>query len=55
MMLDHLGHTDAGALVLEAIETVTEAGLVLTPDLAGKATTEQVGQAVRKQVCALGH
>ncbi len=54
MMLDHLGHADCGALVLEAIERVTGDGRVLTPDLGGKATTHQVGEAVRGQIAALG-
>lgn len=53
MMLDHLGHADAGRLMLEAIETVTGEGKVLTPDLGGTATTQQVGDAVRAQIRAL--
>jgi len=53
MMLDHLGHEDAGRLMLEAIETVTGAGQVLTPDLGGTATTQQVGDAIRAQIHAL--
>ncbi|MFH1086099.1 MAG: tartrate dehydrogenase [Chloroflexota bacterium] len=55
MMLDHLGHADAGRLLLEAIEAVTAEGTTLTPDLGGTATTEQVGAAIRAQVRALGH
>jgi tartrate dehydrogenase/decarboxylase/D-malate dehydrogenase len=53
MLLDHLGHTDAGALLLRAIEAVTAAGQTLTPDLGGSATTRQVGDAIRAQVRAL--
>ena len=49
MMLDHLGHEDAGALILQAIEAVTEEGQVLTPDLGGSATTDAVGDAIRAQ------
>ncbi|MBN1401729.1 MAG: tartrate dehydrogenase [Anaerolineae bacterium] len=54
MMLDHLGHEDAGGLILQAIEAVTGQGRVLTPDLGGKATTRQVGEAIRAQVRAIG-
>jgi tartrate dehydrogenase/decarboxylase/D-malate dehydrogenase len=54
MMLDHLGHEDAGALILRAIEAVTARGNVLTPDLGGTATTRQVGEAIRAQVRAIG-
>ena len=54
MMLDHLGHEDAGKLLLDAVEAVTGEGAVLTPDLGGRATTEQVGAEIRKQIVALG-
>jgi tartrate dehydrogenase/decarboxylase / D-malate dehydrogenase len=54
MMLDHLGYADAAALTLRAIEAVTAAGRILTPDLGGSATTHQVGDAIRAQVRALG-
>jgi len=54
MMLDHLGHQDAGRLLLEAIEAVTAEGVVLTPDLGGTATTRQMGEAIRTQVVRLG-
>lgn len=54
MMLDHLGHKDAGALVLEAIERVTHLGTMLTPDLGGHATTQEVGRAIREQVLGMG-
>ena len=53
MLLDHLGHADAGALTLRAIEAVTAAGRTLTPDLGGSATTQEVGDAIRAQVRAL--
>jgi tartrate dehydrogenase/decarboxylase/D-malate dehydrogenase len=46
MMLDHLGHTEAAASMITAIETVTEQGDPLTPDLGGTATTQAVGQAL---------
>jgi len=47
MMLDHLGHEDAGALVMRGIEAVTRDGRTLTPDLGGRATTREVGEAIR--------
>ena len=50
MMLDHLGHEDAGALILRAIEAVTAERKALTPDLGGKATTHEVGEAIRAKV-----
>jgi tartrate dehydrogenase/decarboxylase/D-malate dehydrogenase len=45
MMLEHLGHADAGAAILRAIEKVLLDG-PRTPDLGGKASTEDVGKAV---------
>ena len=45
MMLEHLGHADAGAAILRAIEQVLLDG-PRTPDLGGKASTEDVGKAV---------
>ena len=46
MMLDHLGHQDATAAVVGAIERVLADGACRTPDLGGKATTEDLGQAI---------
>ena len=45
MLLEHLGHADAGAAILRAIEQVLLDG-PRTPDLGGKASTEDVGKAV---------
>ena len=44
-MLEHLGERDAAARLMSAVERVTEAG-ILTPDVGGKATTQQVTDAV---------
>ncbi len=46
MLLNHLGEHDSAKRVLGAIERVTADGRVLTPDLGGNATTEQVTDAV---------
>ncbi|PLR75896.1 tartrate dehydrogenase [Bacillus sp. V3-13] len=45
MMLDHFGEYELGRKVLDAIEEVTNAG-IKTPDIGGKATTTEVGEAV---------
>ena len=49
MMLDHLGHKEAAAAVLRAIETVLADG-PRTPDLGGNATTQELGQAIAQAV-----
>ncbi|MEK9725162.1 MAG: tartrate dehydrogenase [Rhodospirillaceae bacterium] len=46
MMLGHLGETAAAATLMTAIERVTGDGAVLSCDLGGDATTEQVTDAV---------
>lgn len=50
MMLDHLGEPDAGAAILQAIESVLASGEHATPDLGGSATTTQLGQAIAESV-----
>ena len=45
MMLEHLGHADAAAAMLRAIEQSLVDG-PRTPDLGGKASTEDVGKAI---------
>ena len=45
MLLDHLGEKAAGAAVMKAIETVLAEG-PRTPDMGGKASTQDVGKAV---------
>jgi tartrate dehydrogenase/decarboxylase/D-malate dehydrogenase len=49
MMLEHLGHDEAAAAVLRAIETVLEQG-PRTRDLGGTATTAEVGKAIADAV-----
>ena len=46
LMLDHLRLPDAATQVRAAVKRVLAEGKVLTPDLGGTATTEQVGAAV---------
>jgi tartrate dehydrogenase/decarboxylase/D-malate dehydrogenase len=48
MMLEHLGHPEAGAAVVRAIETVLDpkSGAPRTPDLGGKDTTADLGKAI---------
>jgi len=46
MMLDHLGHAEAAACILEALEKVLADPTSCTADLGGQATTEQCGRAI---------
>ena len=46
-LLDHFGLYGDAARVLAAIEDVLSAGAVRTPDLGGRSTTREVGDAVR--------
>ncbi len=49
MMLEHLGHEAAAKAVLDAIERVLAAGpseAPLTPDIGGKGTTRELGEAI---------
>jgi tartrate dehydrogenase/decarboxylase / D-malate dehydrogenase len=49
MMLDHLGHPDAAAAVVRAMERVLTDG-PRTPDLGGRATTQELGRAIAEAV-----
>ncbi len=46
MMLEHLGHAEAAESVERAIETVLAEPGLHTPDMGGKATTSELGQAI---------
>jgi tartrate dehydrogenase/decarboxylase/D-malate dehydrogenase len=46
MMLDHLGHEDAGMAITNAIEAVLADGSTLTRDLGGSASTQELGKAI---------
>jgi len=51
MMLDHLGQPEAAAAIVSAIETVlSEKGAPLTPDMGGKANTQDLGKAIAEAV-----
>lgn len=50
LMLDHLGRADLSAAIVSAIEQVIQEDKVLTPDLGGTATTQQVGSAIAEKV-----
>ena len=46
MMLQHLGHKAAHNDIMSAIEEVLRDGRSLTPDMGGKASTEELGKAI---------
>jgi homoisocitrate dehydrogenase len=48
LLLEHLGYTSLAARIYQAVDGVLIRGDVLTPDLGGKATTDQVTDAVCK-------
>ncbi|ANU11765.1 tartrate dehydrogenase [Planococcus antarcticus DSM 14505] len=50
LMLDHLGRADLSAAIVDAIEQVIQDGEVLTPDLGGTSTTQEVGSAIAEKV-----
>ncbi|EHR52487.1 tartrate dehydrogenase [Saccharomonospora marina XMU15] len=50
MMLEQLGEYDAALAVRSAVERVLAEGAVATPDLGGKATTEELGSAIARAV-----
>jgi tartrate dehydrogenase/decarboxylase/D-malate dehydrogenase len=51
MMLEHLGHPDAAAAIVRAIETVLKEG-PRTRDIGGSAGTEDVGKAIAAAISA---
>ena len=46
MMLEHLGHADAAAAVVRAVERLVADGSTVTRDLGGKASTREAGEAL---------
>jgi tartrate dehydrogenase/decarboxylase/D-malate dehydrogenase len=53
MLLEHIGEADAARRLMQAIETVTATPALHTRDLGGKATTDEVTQAVCRQLAAM--
>jgi tartrate dehydrogenase/decarboxylase/D-malate dehydrogenase len=49
MMLDHLGHAEAAAAIVGAIETILWEGSH-TPDKEGRASTQELGAAIAAAV-----
>lgn len=52
MMLNHLGQAESAKAIIDAMEDVLQEKEVLTPDLGGKSTTEQVGDYICKKLKA---
>ncbi|WP_048306096.1 tartrate dehydrogenase [Halomonas sp. PR-M31] len=53
MMLEHLGHEEAGKTIVQAIESVlgdSAQKSVLTPDIRGEGTTQTLGKAIAEAV-----
>lgn len=50
LMLDHLGRSDLSTAIVESIEQVLQEGKVLTPDLGGNSTTQQVGSEIAEKL-----
>ena len=50
LMLDHLGRRDLHDRLLSAIERVVANGKVRTPDLGGTATTQQMADAITREI-----
>ncbi len=46
MMLEHLGHAEAAAAIVRAIEQVIKDKDTLTADMGGKASTQELGEAI---------
>ncbi|KAI9476068.1 MAG: hypothetical protein EXX96DRAFT_575658 [Benjaminiella poitrasii] len=50
MLLEHMGYTSQALKIYDAVDQVLAAGQILTPDLGGNSTTEQVTEAVLKNL-----
>ncbi|MDF1586850.1 tartrate dehydrogenase [Marinimicrococcus flavescens] len=50
MMLDHLGHKEAAAAIVGAIERVLASGRSLTRDMGGSASTVELGKAIESEL-----
>ncbi len=54
LMMEHLGEQKAADLIMKAVETVCRERKVRTPDLGGKNTTAEMGNALRDMVAEFG-
>jgi tartrate dehydrogenase/decarboxylase/D-malate dehydrogenase len=54
LMLEHLGHADVAAAIVQAIERVVADGSLLTRDLGGQASTVEVADAIAVAAAAGG-
>jgi tartrate dehydrogenase/decarboxylase/D-malate dehydrogenase len=54
MLLDHIGREELGSALLDAIESVLAAGQVQTPDLGGRASTAEMGDAIVAELRSRG-
>lgn len=50
MMLRHLGYTEPALRIDRAVEEVLQKGDILTPDLGGRSTTEELSNAIIKRI-----
>lgn len=50
MMLDHLGHPEAHGSIMAAIESTLRSGANLTPDMGGRADTQQLGKEIANAI-----
>lgn len=50
LLLEHLGHTEHALKMYDAVDAVLADGSILTPDLGGSASTNQVVDAVLKHL-----
>ncbi len=50
LMLEELGEAEAARLLADAVAEVVKEGQALTPDVGGKASTQEVGDAVAKRI-----
>lgn len=50
MMMEHLGHKEAGDVILKSVEKVLKEGIAHTPDMGGKANTRECGNAISEVI-----